>query len=105
MIRSVSPLAFQHRPLSAALGDPLFSDRLPSRTRRRSAPCVDAKMLFLVGLGLADEKDITVKGLECIRMCDRVYLENYTSVLHVDRKALVRRHPFKQTGGLLRQRH
>ena len=35
----------------------------------------------LVGLGLGDEKDITVKGLECVKKCDIVYLEAYTSVL------------------------
>ncbi len=38
-------------------------------------------MLYLVGLGLGDAKDITVKGLEIIRRCDRVYLESYTSIL------------------------
>lgn len=37
--------------------------------------------LYLIGLGLADEKDISVKGLEIIRHCDTVYLENYTSLL------------------------
>lgn len=37
--------------------------------------------LYLIGIGLADEKDITLKGLEIIKQCDIVYLENYTSVL------------------------
>ncbi|HIG98814.1 TPA: diphthine synthase [Candidatus Woesearchaeota archaeon] len=37
--------------------------------------------LYLVGIGLNDEKDITVKGLEAIRGCDAVYLENYTSIM------------------------
>jgi len=37
--------------------------------------------LYLIGLGLADEKDISVKGLEIIKRCDKVYLENYTSLL------------------------
>ena len=46
-------------------------------------------MLYLVGLGLADETDITVKGLEVVRRADRVYLEAYTSVLLVDREKLV----------------
>jgi diphthine synthase len=39
-------------------------------------------MLYLVGLGLSDERDITVKGLEVIKKCDHVVLENYTSILH-----------------------
>lgn len=38
-------------------------------------------MLYLIGLGLWDEKDITLKGLEIARSCEKVYLENYTSVL------------------------
>lgn len=37
--------------------------------------------LYLIGIGLADEKDITVKGLEIVRKCGKVYLENYTSLL------------------------
>lgn len=39
-------------------------------------------MLYLVGLGLADERDITVKGLEVVKSCDYIILENYTSILH-----------------------
>ncbi|HII71806.1 TPA: diphthine synthase [Candidatus Woesearchaeota archaeon] len=37
--------------------------------------------LYLIGLGLHDEKDITVRGLEIVRRVKAVYLENYTSVL------------------------
>jgi diphthine synthase len=47
-------------------------------------------MLYLVGLGLADEKDITVKGLEIVKRAERVYLEAYTSILHVGKEKLVR---------------
>jgi hypothetical protein len=46
-------------------------------------------MLYLVGLGLADETDITVKGLEVVRKAKRVYLEAYTSILLVEREKLV----------------
>lgn len=46
-------------------------------------------MLYLVGLGLADETDITVKGLEVVKKAERVYLEAYTSILLVDRQKLV----------------
>ncbi|XP_056353824.1 LOW QUALITY PROTEIN: diphthine methyl ester synthase [Oenanthe melanoleuca] len=45
-------------------------------------------MLYLVGLGLGDATDITVKGLEAVRRCRRVYLEAYTSVLTVGKEAL-----------------
>jgi diphthine synthase len=47
-------------------------------------------MLYLVGLGLADETDITVKGLEVVKRAERVYLEAYTSILLVDKEKLVR---------------
>lgn len=46
-------------------------------------------MLYLVGLGLADETDITVKGLEIVKKAERVYLEAYTSILLVDKEKLV----------------
>ncbi|MBI3037223.1 diphthine synthase [Candidatus Woesearchaeota archaeon] len=39
-------------------------------------------VLYLIGIGLNDEKDISVRGLEVIRSCDAVYLENYSSLLN-----------------------
>jgi len=36
-----------------------------------------------VGLGLEDERDISVKALEAVRSCERIYLEMYTSILMV----------------------
>lgn len=38
-------------------------------------------MLVLVGLGLWDEKDISLRGLEEAKACDIFYLEEYTSKL------------------------
>ena len=38
-------------------------------------------MLNLIGIGLNDEKDITLKGLELVKGSEFVYLENYTSTL------------------------
>ena len=49
-------------------------------------------MLYIIGLGLADEKDISVKGLEIVRKADRVYLEAYTAILLVDKERLVSHH-------------
>jgi diphthine synthase len=40
-------------------------------------------MFYLVGLGLGDAKDITVKGLEIVKKSKRVYLEAYTSILTI----------------------
>ncbi|CAL1546584.1 unnamed protein product [Lymnaea stagnalis] len=45
-------------------------------------------MFYLVGLGLGDANDITVKGLEIVKKAARVYLEAYTSVLTVGKEAL-----------------
>jgi diphthine synthase len=46
-------------------------------------------MLYIIGLGLADEKDVSVRGLEIIRSAERVYLEAYTAVLLVEKSQLV----------------
>ena len=44
--------------------------------------------LYLIGLGLADEKDISVKGLEIVKSCDLIYLESYTSLLQRSKECL-----------------
>ena len=44
--------------------------------------------LYLIGIGLHDEKDITLKGLELVKASDVVYLESYTSILAVSKEAL-----------------
>ncbi len=46
--------------------------------------------LYLIGIGLSDEKDISVRGLELVKRCDKIYLENYTSVLECDVSKLVK---------------
>jgi hypothetical protein len=46
-------------------------------------------MFYLVGLGLGDHKDVTVKGLEIIKRSKRVFLEAYTSILTVGKEELV----------------
>lgn len=45
-------------------------------------------VLYLIGLGLGDEKDITIRGLECVKSCTKLYLEYYTSVLGIDKDKL-----------------
>jgi diphthine synthase len=47
-------------------------------------------MLYVVGLGLSDETDITVKGLEAVKNSERIYLEAYTSILTVGKEKLVK---------------
>lgn len=46
-------------------------------------------VLTLVGLGLNDERDVSIRGLEAIRAADILYLENYTATLNVDTNRLV----------------
>lgn len=60
-------------------------------------------MLYLIGLGLGDATDITVKGLEAVRKSKHVYLEAYTSILTVGKEALVNRFPMltRQWWGLV----
>lgn len=45
-------------------------------------------MLYVIGLGLGDEKDITVKGLEAVKSSSRIYLEAYTSILTIGKEKL-----------------
>ncbi len=44
--------------------------------------------LYLIGLGLGNEKDITVRGLEVIKKCSKLYIETYTSQLGCSKEAL-----------------
>ena len=39
------------------------------------------RRIVFIGLGLNDEKDISIKGLEEIKKCDKVYAEFYTAKL------------------------
>ena len=39
--------------------------------------------LWVIGMGLGDERDVTLRGAEAIRSADVVYLEAYTSILGV----------------------
>ena len=44
--------------------------------------------LWVIGLGLGDERDVTLKGADAIRGADVVFLEAYTSILGVPAAAL-----------------
>lgn len=47
-------------------------------------------MLYIIGLGLGDADDVTVKGAAAISRSSKVFLEMYTAILGVDSDALVR---------------
>jgi len=53
-------------------------------------------VLWLIGLGLYDENDITLRGLQAVRKCSRVYLEAYTSILLCNKEKLVGREDVMQ---------
>ena len=38
-------------------------------------------MFYLVGLGLVVDKDISLKGFECLKNVDKIYAEFFTSRL------------------------
>ena len=42
----------------------------------------------MIGLGLSDEKDITIKGFEAVKKASKVYLEMYTAILMVSKERL-----------------
>jgi diphthine synthase len=44
--------------------------------------------LHMIGTGLGDAKDITVKGLEIVKKSKLVYLESYTSMLYCSKETL-----------------
>lgn len=37
--------------------------------------------MYIIGLGLGDERDITLRGLEAVKKCSKVFIEAYTSLL------------------------
>ncbi|XP_037794436.1 uncharacterized protein LOC119589878 [Penaeus monodon] len=45
-------------------------------------------VFYLIGLGLGDPSDVTVRGLEVIKKCARVYLEAYTSIISGGKEGL-----------------
>ena len=44
--------------------------------------------LYFIGIGLSDEKDISIKGFEALKKCSKIYLESYTSLLQVTKEKL-----------------
>ena len=57
-------------------------------------------MLYLIGLGLHDEKDLSLKAVEALKACDKVYVELYTSRWHGSMEELEKLigKPVKQLG-------
>lgn len=51
---------------------PAFFKKLPARI-------IFDTMLYLIGLGLCDEKDMSIKGVEACKKCDVIYAELYTA--------------------------
>lgn len=45
-------------------------------------------MLYLIGLGLNDENDISLKGIEILKDTDEIYIESYTNFYHGNLKNL-----------------
>ena len=45
-------------------------------------------VLYMIGLGLSDEKDISIKGFEAVKASKYVYLEMYTAILMISTEKL-----------------
>lgn len=43
-------------------------------------------VFYIIGLGLGDPEDISIKALQAIKSCKKVYLEYYTSVMSTNNK-------------------
>jgi len=54
-------------------------------------------VFYLIGIGLGDPQDITVKGLNVVKTASQVYLEAYTSILSCGRDELVSHNTFLKT--------
>lgn len=44
--------------------------------------------LYIIGLGLCNESDITLSGLNAVKASHRVFLEHYTSILSIGHERL-----------------
>lgn len=73
-----------------AMAPSTVSDPVPVPAEDSSSTSVptESGVLHLIGLGLGDEHDITVRGLQLVRSAGAVYLEAYTSILGVSTPAL-----------------
>lgn len=45
-------------------------------------------VFYIIGLGLGDPEDISIKALKTIQACKEVYLEYYTSVMNTSNQEL-----------------
>jgi diphthine synthase len=45
-------------------------------------------MLYLIGTGLGDERDLTLRAVDILKKCSKVYFEYYTSIYRGDLKKL-----------------
>ena len=45
-------------------------------------------VFYIIGLGLGDETDISIKGLNAIKSSEKIFLEAYTSILGVKKETL-----------------
>ena len=44
--------------------------------------------IYFISLGLGDENDISIKGMNAIKQCDYLYLDIYTSILSISKEKL-----------------
>jgi hypothetical protein len=58
-----------------------LSTRADRKAKCKCSTSKSGTMLYIVGLGLHDERDISLRGLDAVRRCEKIYLEAYTSLL------------------------
>ncbi|WP_455241051.1 diphthine synthase [Methanothermobacter tenebrarum] len=60
-------------------------------------------MLYIIGLGLYDEDDISIKGMKTLKGCDRIFAEFYTAKLKDQKLSTIREKTGKDVKILARE--
>ncbi|MBC7100541.1 diphthine synthase [Methanothermobacter tenebrarum] len=60
-------------------------------------------MLYIIGLGLYDEDDISIKGMKTLKRCDRIFAEFYTAKLKDQKLSTIREKTGKDVKILARE--
>ena len=81
--------ALAHPGVAESLGKFIHTRRFFSTISGQDFQVV-SMVLFIIGLGLGNEKDITLRALEAVKKCDFVFLQYYTSILGAKLPEIVR---------------
>lgn len=61
------------------------------------------KTLYLIGLGLCDEKDLPLRSIEALKDCEKIFLEDYTNLIREGTKERIEQLIGKEVISLARE--